>query len=167
MKNVSFAVSCALIFALVLPGNIFGQTAIAQDHRDWISLAAVQPGSKVEVKLKDGETLRGLFKTVSDSSLALTRDEKTVDLEKGRIAVVLQVGRSLKKPVLIGTAIGAGAGAGVGIAAGGCDSHDIVCLDRKTAVPIGAAVCGLVGALSGLLVGLVRQHKVVVYQAAG
>ena len=165
MRIVSSAMSCILIIVLAMPASLSGQTTTGQD-RKWVTLTAVQPGSGIAVKMKDGETFKGNFIGVSETSVSLTRNSKTVDLEKDKIAIVWSVKRSFKKPVLIGTAIGAGAGVGIGVAAGGCNPHDILCFDRKATVPIGAAAFGIVGALSGLIVGLLHHHQVVVYQAS-
>jgi len=165
MRIASSAMSCILMIVLAMPASLSGQTATGQD-RKWAALAGIQPGSGVELKMKDGEAFKGNFIGVSETSVSLTRDSKTVDLEKDKIAMVWTVKRSFKKPVLIGTAIGAGAGVGIGIAAGGCKPRDILCFDRKATVPIGAAVFGIVGALSGLVVGLLHHYKIVVYQAS-
>jgi len=165
MKIGISCVCCILVTALAIPAGIPEQIpAVGQNH-EWAALAAIQPESNIAVSTTDGETFKGKFKRVSEAELSLDRDGKTVDLERNRISTVWLLNRSLKKPVLIGLAIGAGAGAVLGIAAGNCNKSDFICFDRKVTVPVGAAVLGIFGTVGGLVVGLLHHHKTTIYQS--
>jgi hypothetical protein len=165
MKKPASIICCILIFALTLPISLLGRTAAGNDS-DWNTLATVRPGTKVIVRVKDGEIFSGKLKGFSENSISLIRDGKIIDLERAKIATVSRTGRSFKKPVLIGTAIGAGAGTALGIAAGGCSPHDFICFDRKVTIPAGAVVFGILGALGGLVVGLGHHHEIVIYRSS-
>jgi hypothetical protein len=163
MKAGISSICCVLMIALAFPAGIVAQTE-TKLNQAWAGLTAVQPGSGVEVQLKDGGKFKGKLQSVSDTAVSIVRDGKTLDLNREKIACVWQVSRSLKKPVLTGAVLGAGTGVIFGVAVGGCDASDIICFDRKATAPLGAAIFGIVGALTGLVAGLVHHHKVFVYQ---
>jgi hypothetical protein len=165
MKTLISTFSWILIFILAVPAGLSSQIP-ARKGEEWIPAAEVPPAAFVLVKMKNGETVKGKLNDVSTDAVSLSSAGRPVKLEKEEIATVWRLSRSLKKPVLVGTAIGAGAGAALGIAAGGCSPNDVLCFDRKATIPIGAAFFGFVGAISGLVFGLAHHHKVVVYQAS-
>jgi len=164
MRTGISSLCCLLMIALVVPAGIAGENGTGENP-DWAKLVAVQAGSNIEVRLKDGGTFKGNFQNVSETAVSITRKARIMELEKEKILRVQQLSRSYKKPVLIGTVLGAGTGAIFGAAIGGCTPQDFICFDRKGTIPAGAAAFSLVGAVTGLLVGRLHHRKAVVYEA--
>ncbi len=158
-----FTVSIALIASLLLST----MTLTAQTmNSDWSRLSALESGSKLVVKLKNGETVKGKLSGVSETALSLSVKDKPVELMREDVFTVHQTTeKSAKKATLIGLGVGAGAGALVGKAGTGGDSgFDFEKLDH--AVTAGLAVLGAgAGAGIGYLVGRSGRKQVLIYQA--
>ena len=161
----------AISFALVMSLLLSSVTLFAQDLKgfttgDWSRLNAIETGSKMTVKLKDGQTLKGKLSGVSDTSLSLRVKDKVVDLKRPDILSVYQsVKKSAGKSTLIGLGVGAAAGAVIG-AVGGDGDDGWVFISKKQAAA-GLSVLGAgVGAMTGFLVGRGKSKRVLIYQAA-
>lgn len=83
----------------------------------WQSLAAIKPGTKVQVVEQSLKSTSGRFVHFSDTDLTLKVDNKEVVIGKDQVYRVSVSGKNRKRNVLIGVAVGAGAGVGVGAAA--------------------------------------------------
>jgi|GEM_PF-563751 len=166
-KN-KFALSIALIASFLLSSA----TLAAQDPKvtaapngDWSRVSAVETGSKLSVKLKNGKTVEGKLSSVSDTGLSLSVNSKPVDVKREDVFSVYQVTKkSATKSTLIGLGVGAGAGAGIGLAGSRGDNG----LDKiDHAVTAGLTVLGAgAGALAGYLIGRSGRKRVLIYQAS-
>jgi hypothetical protein len=146
--------------ALLLPPSI----AMAQETTDWSRLNTVATGSKLLVKLKNGESFEGKLTSVSDTALSLSVKNKPVDLKRDDVFTVHQSKRkSATKATLIGMAVGAGAGAAIGAAGSGRD-NSFDKLDH--AVTAGLTVIGAgAGAVTGYLIGRRGTKRVLIYRS--
>lgn len=165
--KIRIAISLILITSiLLLPGSLVAQTSTAPSN-DWSRLAAVESGSKLSIKLKDGKRVEGKLSNLSDTSLTLSVKNKPVELKRDDIRSVHQVkGRSTKKWTLIGMGVGAGATAAV-VAVGRANDDDTgFDFDKlENAIHGGLVVAGAgVGAITGFFVGRTRRKRVLVYQ---
>ncbi|MDT5272601.1 MAG: hypothetical protein QOH49_4787 [Acidobacteriota bacterium] len=151
--------SLLLAASLLLSPLVSAQTAA----NDWSALKAVATGSKVEVKLKDGKTVKGKLTGVLDDALSLSVGGKPTDLKAGDVSRVYRVGgSSAGKAALIGAAVGAGAGAAVG-ASGGDEGFG----PSNGVFAAGFAVLGGgAGALIGYAVGRGKHKRVLIYEVA-
>lgn len=158
-------ITCSLILvsALLLPSVTPAQVG-ATSTGDWSALNALTPGSKLDVKLKDGRTVKGKLSGVSDTALSLSVKDKPIDLKRVDISTVHQTSaKSATKATLIGLGVGAGAGAAIGLA-GSSQSDSFDKLDH--AVTAGLTVLGAgAGALTGYLIGRSGRKRVLIYQA--
>jgi small nuclear ribonucleoprotein (snRNP)-like protein len=124
----------------------------------------VAPGSKLEVKHKNGRTIKGTLSGVSDTALTLSLKNTSLELQRDDVFNVYQNFRkSATTATLIGLGVGAGAGAAVG-AAGESNDSGFEKIDH--AVTAGLTVVGAgVGALAGYLIGRGSAKRVLVYQS--
>jgi hypothetical protein len=131
---------------------------------EWSALKAVAPGSKLEVRQKNGKTIKGTLSGVSDTALTLLLKNTSLELQRDDVFNVYQNFRkSTTTATLIGLGVGAGAGAAVG-AAGGSSGSGFEKIDH--AVTAGLTVVGAgVGALAGYLIGRGSAKRVLVYQS--
>ena len=140
-------------------------TVAAQGQmNDWSKVAALAAGSNLQVKLKNGKTIKGTLGSVTDSGLSLTASNAPVEIKREEVRTVHEVVKkgSGGKGALIGSAIGAGAGAGLGVAA---DSNDEG-LELRNSITAGMAVLGAgVGALAGYFIGRSGSKRVLIYEA--
>jgi small nuclear ribonucleoprotein (snRNP)-like protein len=154
-----------LICLLSLPQVSLAQTT-TELNRDWSIFTTLKSKEKLVVKLKDGKNVEGRLHTVTEKALTLSKDGKTIDIDRENVARAYQVtGVPMKKPVLIGLTVGAAFGAAAGVAAGSCSPGDAVCFDRSETVPIVTAFCAGVGASIGLIIGKTRHKRVLIYEA--
>src|SRR5215475_10200859 len=143
----------SLIVLLSLPQVSLAQTT-TEVNREWSIFTTLQPKEKLVAKLKDGKTVEGRLNSVSETTLTLTDNGKTTEINRENVARAYRVtGAPVKKPVLIGLAVGGAFGAAAGVAAGSCSPSDIVCFNRSETVPIVTAFFAGVGALVGLIIG--------------
>ena len=153
--------SLVLAVSLLLSPVVSAQTAT----NEWSALKSVAAGSKLEVKLKDGKTVKGRLTGVTDDALSLTVGGKPTELKSGEVLRVYRVGgSSAKKGALIGLAVGGGAGLAVGLAGSSVDDSFN---ELDAPITAGLTVLGAgAGALIGYAVGRSRRKRVLVYEAA-
>ena len=142
------------VFFLLIPIGL----CMAQDRHDWKSISVLIPGEKIQILLKTGKPVAGLFRNWTTE--AATVDTITVKREDVRKVERVRGGGRLKH-VAIGAAIGFGGGFAVGAAAGGCHPSDLICLPRGE---VGAAVGGA-GLIIGAAIGAVlpAHRRQVIY----
>ncbi len=159
-------ISLVLIASFVLSaGSITGQTTAAPTN-DWSRLTAVESGSKLVIKLKNGKTVEGKVVSVSATAVSISIKGKPVELKRDDVRSVHQVmTKSASKATLIGLGVGAGAGAAAGAAASSSDTgFDFDKFDK--AVTAGLTVVGAgAGALTGYLLGRRGGKRVLMYEA--
>src|SRR5262249_55683683 len=123
-----WAISPVLLILLALPPATLAQETTAAIN-DWAGVKSIPGGSNLEVRLKNGKTLRGKMINLSDTALSLSDHKKPTDL---RLEDVLSVhrmrGMTAKKATLIGAGVGAAIGAGLGAATTGNDRCYIFCI---------------------------------------
>ena len=156
-----------LTFSLLLAASLLLSPVVSAQTttHDWSALKAVATGSRLEVKLKDGKTVKGKLTGVSDDALSLTVGGKATDLKAVEVLRVHRVGgSSAKKSALIGAAVGGGAGLAVGVAGSSVDDGFN---DLDTPVTAGLTVLGAgAGALIGYAIGRSRRKRGLIYEAA-
>jgi len=153
---------------LVLVGSLLlsAVTVAGQNRNDWSRVTAIAAGSKLDVKLRNGKTVKGTLVSASDRGLSLTVKNSPVDLNRDEVRSVHEV---LKKGSAVkGALIGTGVGAGVGAAAGAIsdanndggfgEGLDAIATAALTVVGAGA------GALVGYFVGRSSNKRVLVYE---
>jgi hypothetical protein len=110
--------------------------------------------------MKSGETLKGKLVDVSETTLTLVQNEKTVNLDRNLIFRVYGPGkRSVARNALVGAAIGGGIGFGLGTWA--YSQGDFA---GSTIPGVGLFGAGL-GAGIGAALGLRRSRPVIIYEA--
>jgi hypothetical protein len=95
--------------------------AIAQEttgENEWAAIRSVPIGDKLVIEMKDGKTIKGQFKGVSNRIVTLSRNQTTMELDLINVQKVYrEVGRSRVKSTFIGAGVGAAAGAAIGVGA--------------------------------------------------
>ena len=137
----------ALVFSL--PFATFAQT----NQSAWTKLAALQPGTKIQVVDTAAKVHSGTFVNATDTAIDLRNTSSEQSIQKADVRQVKIVKNSNRgRHVLLLGAIGAGAGAGIGAAVKGSCGTGILC-DTSPAkwAGAGAAVGAVVGAVVGAL----------------
>jgi len=164
MRNLSRPFVAVVLLASLLLSAV---SVAAQDQtNDWSKVTALSSGSNLSVKLKNGTTVNGTLRSVSDSTLSVTAKNAPVDIKREDVRTVHEVVKksSATKAALIGTGVGAGAGAAAGAISDSNNDDGFETLD--SAATAGLAVVGAgVGALIGYLIGRSGNKKVLVYEA--
>jgi hypothetical protein len=164
MQNVRrrWTLSLVLAASLLLSNVASAQNATAPSG-DWSALKSVATGSKLDVKLKSGNSVKGRLTGASDAALSLTVNDRPTDIKAEDVQRVYRVGGSSgAKGALIGLAAGAGAGAAVG-ASGGDEGFG----PSNGVFAAGLAVLGGgAGALAGYAIGRSKRKRVLIYEAA-
>jgi hypothetical protein len=158
------AISFALVASILLSSvTLSAQNTKSAATSDWSALNAVTSGSKLTVRLKNGQSFDGKLSSVSDTSLTLSVKHKALDLKRQDILSVYQVmKKSAAKATLIGLGVGAGAGAAIGLA--GSKDDGFAGLDHT--ITAGLTVLGAgAGAVTGYLIGRGGRKRVLIYQA--
>lgn len=140
--------------------------AVAQQstsYGEWSMVKALPQGVELIVKLKSGETLRGKLESATDTTLSINgKKNRTDTLDRNDVSEVYQLRRKAEKAkyALIGAGVGAAVGGGIGAAKNSppIDDGEIYVIGG---VSLGAGI----GALGGLLFGLGRRKRVLIYQA--
>src|SRR2546423_5409590 len=165
MNHKNNGVVCLALAVCLLLSSV---TVMAQESKsavvnDWSRLNSIASGSKLSVKLKNGEAVNGEFSRVTDAILSLTVKGKSVELKREDMFSVYQIRKkSAAKSTLIGLGVGAGAGAGIGLAGRSNDSFNKI----DNAVTAGLTVLGAgAGALTGYLLGRRATKRTLIYQA--
>ena len=153
--------SCLIAATLVLPVQGLAQQSASTNN--WTAVTAVPSGQKLVVELKTGKEIKGEFGSASETSVTLVRGKSTEDINRSDIRKVYRESRgSAGKSTLIGTAIGGGTGVVAGAASGGCTQFCIIGRGEATAI-LGVGGAGI-GAITGFVVGKLRQKKVLIYE---
>jgi len=157
MRHLTVLLILCLLIQPVIP---------AQDsNTNWAILQSIPSGQLTLVKTTSGQSLKGHFQRVTDSTLELSVNGKTVDLPSAEVSRVYVLrGRHVLKGTLIGAAAGGGVGAGIGAIAGGDDSKEAI-IGQGAMVAICAAIGVIVGGLVGLGIGSSKHKKELVYEA--
>src|SRR5215831_2555051 len=165
MNKRTIIISYLMLALLTAPQAVLAQRG-SGSNRDWAAIMTVQPGEKLAIRLKNGQTVEGKLSSVSESGLALASGGKTAEINREDTQRVYRIaGVSPKRPTLIGAAIGAAGGVGLGATAGNCKNAAVICFNRSKTIPVGAAVGAGVGALVGLAIGKARHKRMLVYEA--
>jgi small nuclear ribonucleoprotein (snRNP)-like protein len=154
----------SILITLMLMTNVSGALAQGTTRQSsitaWENVKAISPGTKLEVALRSGETLKGELVDASDLMLTLSRNEKSINIERKNVFRVYRQGkRSIKRNVLIGAGVGGGAGVGAGIAifSGGDFNYSVMPALGFVGAGIGAGV--------GALLGTRRSRPTLIYEA--
>ncbi|HET6890669.1 MAG TPA: hypothetical protein VFH31_06170, partial [Pyrinomonadaceae bacterium] len=153
---------------LLVPGSLIAQTSTTPIN-DWSRLTAVEPESKLTVKLKNGKKVEGKLSSLFDTSLTLSVKNKPVELKRDDIRSVHRVkGKSTTKWTLIGMGVGAGATAAVVAVARANDNDTGFDFDKlENAIHGGLVVAGAgVGAITGFFVGRTRRKRALIYASS-
>ncbi len=165
MNHKTNSVVCLALAVCLLFSSV---AVMAQGSRsaagDWSRLDAIVAGSKLSVKLKNGQSVSGEFGKVTDAMLSLTVKGKPVELKREDVFSVYELKKkSATKSTLIGLGVGAGAGAGIGLAARGNDGFNKI----DNAATAGFTVLGAgAGALTGYLLGKRGTKRTLIYQSS-
>ena len=157
------------IFWLLVVGVLsIAQTPIAlaqvaqRSVHEWSAVQAVATDERLIVKQKGGKTIEGKMIEASDTNLALSSNNKVVNIPRDSIQQI-QHSRgkaSRSKWALIGAGIGGAAGAGIG-ATKVSPNRD----DSEIWLPVGLIFGAGAGAVTGLLFGASRRQRELIYQA--
>ena len=162
IQTRQFATLVILLTSLLLsPVTLAAQTT----NSDWSRLTSVTTGSKLSVKLRNGNKVEGTLSSVSDTALMLMVKNTSTELKRDDIRTVHLVGgKSAKKGALIGLGVGAGTGALVGGILDASDNHeDLGDVAAGVTTAIGTILGAGLGALGGALIG--RGKRVLLYEA--
>jgi hypothetical protein len=154
-----------ICICLVLAPYANAQT---QARNDWTMLQRLNKDDKVAIQLKTGEKLKGDFSAATDMDLTISVHSSKRKLNRNDVKKVQRVtGDSVGITTLKGTAVGAATGATVGAAAGeDCPKPNSgLCLSRPLLATVGAIVFAIPGAAVGLVIGLHRHHRELIYEA--
>jgi hypothetical protein len=113
----------------------------------WEKLDVLDPGSKIVLTSKAGDSMRYTFKGADSTSLTVrARGGQELVIPKSHVAKVVQQNSRSSKPAWIGAAIGGGTGVAMGVGGKG-DEGPLA--KREVAGPF----LGLIGAAVGYTVG--------------
>jgi hypothetical protein len=152
---------------LLLPRSLVAQTSTAPIN-DWSRLAAVESGSKLSLKLKNGKKVGGKLSGFTDSALSLSIKNKTVEVKREEVRRIHQVQRkSATTSTLIGVGVGAGAAAAAGALVRANDNDAGFDFDKaENLIHAGMVVIGAgVGGITGFFVGRARRKRVLIYES--
>jgi hypothetical protein len=163
MPNRTVALALTFLVLLTHPSISLAQGAPAPS--EWAVVKTVPPGDELVVKLKNGKTIKGRLKVISDVHLTLARGQKSFDIDHQDVRQIHRiVPKSAARPALIGAGTGAAIGAGgiaIAVAADETGGDD----GEAAAAILGVAIIGAgIGALVGLAFGS-KQKKVLIYEA--
>ena len=156
-----FATIVILLTSLLLsPVTLVAQATTS----DWSRLNSVVTGSKLSVKLRNGNKIDGTLSNVTDATLTLMVKNASREVKRDDIRTIHQTGgTSARKATLIGMGLGAGAGAITGAIGNSRDDTFPATDDIVIGVLVGLGAG--VGALGGFLVGKSMKKKELIYEA--
>ena len=160
MTTKLFALTFSIILLLSQPLLLLGQGVNQQ--QDWADVQALSTGVKLLIETKDGKQLKGKLSSVSATTLSITGNNRTTNLNKDDVQRIYQLsGGSQAKSIIIGTAAGAGIGAGgAAIALGSTGGSD----GAAGILAIGTLVGAGIGAVLGAAVGK-SSRRVLIYES--
>jgi len=160
--NLRTVVICILALIVAFPLDVLPQSV---PLTDWSAVVAVPSDQKLVIELNSGKHANGKMSTASDTGLSIMHGKEPEDIKRSDIRKVYrETGTSVKKSTLVGAGIGGAGGAVAGAAVEGCDG--IGCTSRGQGAAVGALFFASVGAVTGLVIGLLRHHKTLIYQSA-
>ena len=133
---------------------------------DWSRVTALAGGSNLQVKLKNGKTIKGTLSSASDSSLSLTVKNAPVEIKREEVRTIHEVVKKGNggKGALIGAGVGAGAGAAAGAISDSSSDDAFESFDTAATVALTIVGAG-VGALAGYFIGRSGSKRVLIYEA--
>lgn len=162
IQTRQFATLVILLTSLLLsPVTLMAQATTS----DWSRLSSVPTGSKLSVKLRNGNKIDGTLSSVSDTAVTLMVKNASREVKRDDIRTVHQVnGKSATTATLIGLGVGAGAGAALGAVADSSNDDGLENLD-SAATAVTTILGAGVGALGGFLIGRSGKKRVLLYEA--
>ena len=159
MKHKPVAVILVLLFLTSYSPLVFSQQASSSN---WAVVQQLRTSEDLVVKRKDGHQVKGEMIEATDTTLTIDRDGKPMSIPRADVRQVYVIEGKAKKGkwAWIGTGIGAGTGAAIG-AAKYSDRVD----DSFIYVPMGMLLGAGFGAVGGLVFGLSKRSRVMVYDA--
>jgi hypothetical protein len=159
MRNI---LSCLIAVILAMPSSASAQSV---GNNGWAAVATSPAGQNLQVELKSGKTVKGKLSSASESGLTLLRGKTKENIERADVRRIYRKGgKSVGKSTLIGAGVGGAGGAIVGTAAGG-DGKGIMSFSRKGGAAVFGVAGAAIGAITGLVIGLVRHKKTLIYEA--
>ena len=162
MKISKLTSSVCIVLLIVPAGN-----AQTRSRNDWTMVQQLKPGDKLGIRLKSGETVKGVFSASTETTLSVSAKTGTKEVDRNDIKTVHRVsGKSIGTYTLIGTGIGATAGAVTGASTGdNCSSGAHCPLGRANLALVGAGIFAIIGTGLGLILGLSGHHGDLIYEA--
>ena len=148
MRRIALAVLRTAFFSLVLTAPLLAQ----QPSRP---LRDVFPGSTARVRVQSDDVIEGVVVRVLPDTMIISPKTGPRAIPIAQMDSLWIRGTNIRSGTIIGAAVGAVAGMAFAIVAarGSCD-YGQDCTDGYfVAIPIGAVLLGLPGALAGSLVG--------------
>jgi hypothetical protein len=159
MKNI---LSCLIILVLAMPSEARAQGV---GNNSWAGIATSPAGQNLQVELKSGKTIKGKLSSASEAGLTLVSGKTMENIERAEIRRIYRDGgKSVGKSTLIGAGVGGAGGAIVGAAAGG-DNKGFISFSRKETAAAVGVVGAAIGAITGLVIGMARHKKTLIYEA--
>jgi len=160
MTTKLFSLTLTILLLLSQPSFLLGQAVDQQ--RDWAAVQSLSTGVRLLIETKDGKRLKGKLSNASAATIALTRNNRTENLNKDDIQKIYELGGgSRAKSTAIGAALGAGVGGGGAAillaATGGSD-------DTTGIIGKGVLIGAGVGAVMGLVVGK-GSRRILIYES--
>jgi hypothetical protein len=159
MKNI---LSCLVAIILAMPSPAWTQSVV---NKSWGAIATSPAGQPLQVELKSGKTIKGKLSSASESGLTLVLGKTMANVERAEIRRIYRDGgKSVGKSALIGAGVGGAGGAIVGAATGG-DGKGFISFSRKETAAAGGVIGAAVGTITGLVIGIARHKKTLIYEA--
>jgi len=158
MRTRFFALTAAIIFALVAQVPAAHAAGGSKASDDWAQVRALTPGEKISVRTKGGDRIKGRFDSADETDINFTEDGRKVTLHRDNVRRV-EIERGKKR--WQGALVGAGVGGGLGTAGGGY----LVARGMNVPALVGGTLAGAAaGAALGAAVGLGTKYETV-YEA--
>jgi len=152
---------CLLLAVSLIPSPAVPAQQTAATN-DWSRLQNIPVGEELVLKLRDGQSVKGRLTTVTDSEIGIRRKNRDEAFGRDSVFQVSQVVRKAEKGKY--ALIGAGIGAGVGAVAGKAKNSPPIDDGEVYLYVLTPLVAGA-GAVGGLLFGMSRRKRVIIYQA--
>jgi hypothetical protein len=142
-----------LVCILAMPYIASGRT----NKADWANLGALQRGQKIQIVEVNSKVHSGTFVSVSDTAIAFSDKSGEQSIQKQDVhSVVWMKNKHRLRNTLIGAGVGLGAGVGIGVAVNNAGR------DPNFLPEAAPAILGVVGLVTGALVGvLLITHEVI------